>query len=175
MKAIIHLILLLLLPGIFFCESGKNSTDPFPDNSHLTIKTNKDVYSWQTGKSVLSIVIEGSLNNKTNTTFYAQLGDGFGTAEQDKLLFAKNSGGFLEKYDSRTSQWIETDLQAMLIEGSRVVPIKPAEDYVIHAYLTTTMSDKKGKHRLRVDYYIQQNSEEWETPFHAYSNIFEIR
>ncbi|MBD3290722.1 hypothetical protein GF337_18090, partial [candidate division KSB1 bacterium] len=107
MKATIIMILALLLLSVLFCAS-ENGISPIPDNSRLSIETSREVYSWKAGGGDRYIVIEGTIENTTDTTFYSRLGDGFGSAEQNQMFFAGNSAGFLEKYDGRSPTWVES-------------------------------------------------------------------
>jgi len=62
-----------------------------------------------------------------------------------------------------------------LIEGARVVPIKPLLVYSIDCDLSKDYdAEENGVYRLRIDYYDHEESDSVEFTFNDYSNIFVI-
>ena len=95
----------------------------------------------------------------------------------EKLLFAENSAGKLEKYNPLKNEWINSNLLGVLIEGSRYISIEPAKNYSIIATLYIGNDiEEIGKYRLRIDYYNNSTDEsEGIKPYSDYSNIFQIK
>ncbi len=177
MRNSIIIVTLMLLT--ISCIKDKNPIDSSPNiegNGSLSIKTEKNIYSWQEGESEQIIIVQGSFENRSDETYYSRIGDGFGPPEQDQLFIAGNSAGQIEKYNNSDNSWYEINITGFLIEGSRFVPLKPSKVYSIYAHLTIEKEgEDKGKYRLRIDYYDKSDPSEDETPLRDYSNIFEIR
>jgi hypothetical protein len=172
------IILVILMFNTISCMRDKNTVDSSPineGNGKLSMKTDKDIYSWQQGESELIIIVQGTLENRAESTYYSKIGDGFGPSEQDQLFIAENSSGRIEKYNKSDNSWYEINIAGLLIEGSRFVPLKPSNVYSIYAYLYINKNnEEKGKYRLRIAYYGNSNPGDDETPFRDYSNSFEI-
>lgn len=142
----------------------------------LSIKTNATSYTWQQGESKDFISIQGTIINDSDATYYSRLGDGFGPPEPDLLYIAAYSGGYIEKYSESEKIWMERELKSILIEGVRVVPIKPSQDYSIFGPLTKSREeDETGTYRIRIDYYDIENPDSTVIPFQDFSNTFEIK
>ena len=142
----------------------------------LSINTDTTTYTWQQGESKDFISIQGTISNESDTIFYSRLGDGFGPLEQERLYIASGSDGYIEKYRNSDKSWNERELRSTLIEGLRIVPIKPSQDYSINSYLTKSKDeDETGIYRIRIDYYDIENPDFTVISFQDYSNTFEIK
>ena len=142
----------------------------------LSIITDTTTYTWQQGESKDFIIIQGTLTNESDSIFYSRLGDGFGPSEQEQLFIACNSEGYIEKYSESDKSWNEKDLCLYLIEGSRFVPVRPSQDYSIFGHLAKNRDEIEiGIYRIRIDYYDIENPDSIATPFHDYSNTFDIQ
>ena len=142
----------------------------------LFINTDTTIYTWQQGESKDFIIIQGTLTNESDSIFYSRLGDGFGPSEQEQLFIACNSEGYIEKYNESDKSWNEKDLCLYLIEGSRFVSVRPSQDYSIFGHLAKNRDENEtGIYRIRIDYYDIENPDSIATPYHDYSNSFEIK
>ena len=158
-------------------ENPINASSSGNEYGKLSINTDKDVYSWQQGESKDYIIIQGQLENKSDSIFYSRLGDWYNSqSEQKELLIAGNSAGYIEKYNESDNLWYEINILALLIEGSKFVPIKPLLIYSIYGHLIKDNdTEEKGKYRLRIDYYEYEHPDSALSPFQDYSNTFEIK
>jgi len=102
--------------------------------NNLLITTDTTTYTWNQGVDMDDISIPGLISNKSGTVFYSRLGDGFLLGEQLNLFIAVGSDGYIEKYDASDSTWKERELRSFLIEGVKVVPINPSQDYSIYGF-----------------------------------------
>lgn len=144
-------------------------------DGNLVIKTGRQSYSWEQNESTYTLTVRGTVDNSTETVYYSKTGDGFGPLEQERLFFADNSAGYLERYDSVESTWREVNLLTVLIEGSRFVPLKPEKQYSFETFLLWREDkEENGIFRLRIDYYDQSEPGEIAKPFKDYSNMFTI-
>ncbi len=173
------LVIAAFMLSTLFCTGDMNPVDSLPTNignDKLYIRTDENAYSWKQSESRLIIIIQGSLENKSEVTYYSKTGDGYGPPEQDQLFFAENSAGKIEKYNQSDNSWYETNILGFLIEGSRFVPLNSSKVYSIYAHLTINKDrEEKGKYRLRIDYYDNINPKNNSKPFKDYSNTFLIR
>ncbi|MCH7886668.1 MAG: hypothetical protein IIA58_01750 [Candidatus Marinimicrobia bacterium] len=142
----------------------------------LYINTDTTTYTWQQGESKDYIFIRGTITNESDSTFYSRLGDGFGPSEPEELVIACNSWGYIEKFNESDNLWKESDICLFLIEGSKIVPVKPSQVYSIYSDLAKNRDENEtGIYRIRIDYYDIENPDSIATPFHDYSNLFEIK
>ena len=174
LKIIPYFILLFLV----FCSEDNNPINTSVSESgykKLSINTDTTTYTWQDGESKDYIIIQGTISNESDTIFYSRLGDGFGPLEQEQLIIACNSEGYIEKYNESDNSWNEKDICLYLIEGSRFVPVKPSQVYSFISHLEKSSDENEtGKYRIRIDYYNIENPDSILTPFHDYSNTFEL-
>lgn len=167
-------------PLIHGCGVKSPVTSSSLNDGHgkLLIETEKDTYVWQLGQSESqkTLNIYSTVKNISHNTYYSQVGDRINSApEQERLSFAENSAGFLEKYNEKDCVWNETALLGILIEGSRFVFLKPSGQYTIDTYLRKNINEtEKGIYRFRIDYYDNLNPDIDIFPYRDYSNVFEI-
>jgi len=142
----------------------------------LSINTDTTTYTWQQGESKDFIFIRGTITNESDSIFYSRLGDGFGPSKPEELFIACNSWGYIEKFNESDNLWKESDICLFLIEGSKIVPVKPSQVYSIYSDLAKNRDENEtGIYRIRIDYYDIENPDSIATPFHDYSNSFEIK
>ena len=181
-----HKMVLCLLLFFAACIKHDNLVDSSPfnrdgpgikeGNGKLSINTEKAIYSWQIGESRDYIIIQASLQNESKTIFYSCIGDGFGPSEQEQFYIAAGSDGYIEKFSESANSWIEKDLSSLLIEGSKVVPIKPSRAYSITAHLSKDREEHEtGSYRIRIDYYDVVNADSGKIAFRDYSDVFAIK
>ena len=179
MKTALKLTMLFLLLFAVSCSEDDNPVDtPAPEVAYnkLSITTKSPIYTWQQDESHDYITVQGTVINESETIFYSSLGEFMLLGEQDKLFIAGNSHGSFEKYNESNDSWEESDLGGMLIEGSRVVPVKPSKDYTMDGFLSKNSDDiVTGTYRIRIDYYDVENPDSDATPFYDYSNSFTLQ
>ncbi len=177
MRNIIFIFVMIL--QLLYCNKDKNPVNPIPNTGgagNLILMTQKTNYSWKQSESNFIIIIEGTLKNKSSDTYYSHIGDGFGPAEQDRIIFAANSAGRIEKYDELDKKWKEINILGLLIEGSKAIPIKSSTNYAIHAHLSRKIDQvEHGKYKLRIEYHDNPELRNTEMIYRDYSNIFEIK
>ena len=180
MNAHTKILFVIIILFIVRCTDDENPINaPGSDHEYdkLSINTEKDVYSWKQEESKDYIIIQGQLENKSDSIFYSRLGDWYNSlSEQKELLIAGNSAGYIEKYNESDNLWHEINILALLIEGSKFVPVKPLLIYSIYGHLIKDNdTEEKGKYRLRVDYYEHEHPDSAVSPFQDYSNTFRIQ
>lgn len=180
LKIIPYFILLFLV----FCSKDNNPINTTVSDTtvsedkynKLSITTDTTTYTWQQGESHDHIIIQGAISNESDTVFYSRLGDGFALFEQERLYIASFSDGYIEKHSESDNSWKEREFLAPLFEGVRVVSIRPSKDYSISGLLSKSRDESEtGKYRIRIDYYDIENPDSTVTPFHDYSNTFELQ
>jgi len=177
----LKIALLLFLVLLLSSNCHQDSNPIVQDESKigynkLMIMTDSSEYNWQLDDLSFSIIIQGNLLNNSDTVFYSRIGDGFGPPEQSNLYFSGNSEGYLEKYNSDEDTWEVQSFSSVLIEGTRMVPLKFSQEYSISSNLTR-MSDHTeiGIYRFRMDYYDIADPDSNTVPYYDYSNTFEIK
>lgn len=144
-------------------------------NGDLVIETDRSSYAWRQSETSLTIIIKGTVVNDSETLYYSRTGDGFGPQEQNMLFFSDNSSGYLEIYDESENAWREVAFSSVMVEGARVVPLKPKKHYALEAFLIWQENkEKNGIFRLRIDYYDQSEPGEKAIRFQDYSGMFTI-
>jgi hypothetical protein len=172
------IFILVIIISLSSCTREMNPVDSTLNSGgagNMILQTNEIKYSWQKSESNYSIIIEGTLKNKSLKTYYSDAGNPFIVPQPNILLFAENSAGNIEKYDASNKSWREIHILGLLIEGSSPISIAPATNYTIYAHLNRKNDEiEKGKYRLRIDYTETPNPEISEARFEDFSNIFEI-
>jgi hypothetical protein len=174
-------LLLPILILLLFCNCQKDNNpiienEPGIGQQKLLIMTDSSLYIWKMNEYGYRISIQGTLLNKSDTVYYSRIGDGYGPPEQTDLIFAGNSGGYLEKYNPNKEIWEEQGILSFLFEGSKMVPIKPSQTYSIRSLLSSNgEANDTGIYRFRVDYYDLLDPDSSIIPDHNYSNTFELR
>ena len=174
---------ILFVVILFFtvsCTKNRNSLSPsdLPEgHGILTIKTNESIYTWEEIESMKEVIIQGTLRNNSIKAYYSRLGDFYNSSsEQGQLLLADNSDGCIEKYDESNNTWHQTNILAVLIEGSRIIRIKPSEQYSVYGHLLINRDKLEiGEYRIRIDYYEEMSPDSNSIPYHEYSNVFELK
>lgn len=161
------------------CSVNKNiapTASPRGDGN-LSIKTASNLYKWKVDdRGYKYLYIKASLVNNSESIFYSILGDGFpGGLDQDRLMIASPSSGFIEKFDKRTNSWKVTHFTSAPICGVCFVEIRPSQTYPVSSYLRLIPRKGKGQFRIRIDYFTQLNPSSETVPLKDYSNVFEIR
>jgi hypothetical protein len=60
-----------------------------------------------------------------------------------------------------------------LIEGTKIVPLQPLQEYFFSSFLRTgAYQNDSGRYRFRLDYYIQADPDSSVLPYFDYSNEF---
>ena len=175
LKKSLERIIISSIPLI--CDCGKNPIAPYDEYGKLSIKTEKDIYTWNLiiGEFTRTIHINGTLENISTINYYSKMGEVNGPFEQEPLYIAGNSAGYLEKYNEVDSSWYEINILRSLIGGSKFVFIRPSKLYRIYSILSLEKDEEeKGKYRFRIDYYDDENLEASTLPYKDYSNTFEI-
>ena len=137
----------------------------------LLIETDSMTYKWQPREYGYSVLIKGTIENKTDTIFYSKIADAF--ADDTPCCFSDNSGASLEKFDPSENVWRVKNLTGLLVEGSKIAPLQPSLEYFFESFLRTSADQKDpGTYRFRLDYYMQADPDSNVVPFFDYSNEF---
>ena len=150
---------ILLVAGLVSCSRATDPVAPMKaalqetGDGFLTIRTESVEYPMPTdpngGEFTATVV------NATDRLFHARLGDAFNAAvEQSNLYAADGSHGFLEQWDARS--WRKLQRPA-LIEGVRVVELRPHSTYTLRGYYSSSTRDggtpASVSLRFRVEYF----------------------
>lgn len=92
-------------------------------NGALQITTEREDYSWRASDLGSNQIIVATVENLSDNTLYARLGDGFSGIEQERLSVASGSHGYLEQWQQGKG-WREMP-RSELIEGVRYVVLEP--------------------------------------------------
>ena len=177
-RKFVLVITLIFLSSFIACERDKNPVVELvviTGYNKISILTDSTLYNWQVDEQTKFVFIQGTLINKSDSVFYSRLGDGFGPPEPLNLYLAGNSEGYLEKYYSQEDVWKVQNFALYIIEGTKIVPIKPGQTYSISSVLSRASGvNESGTYRFRIDYYDTANPDSTTVPYHDYSNTFEI-
>ena len=140
---------------------------------HLSIATHQNAYSWSSADFEASRLLEATLTNDSHTMFYAKLGDGFiSSLDQEDLFVAQGTDGEVEQ-EQTDGAWHGTP-RALLIEGTRVIVLRPRQSYRLLVPLQQWQGDESGRFRIKVEYFDRIDPSPGVLPMVDYSNVFEI-
>jgi hypothetical protein len=139
---------------LFVLASCSATTEPGPQPfisqgaGQLSIQTSAPEYA-RSAETEDLLEVRATIRNDSPQTFYARLGDGFnGSMDQELLFAASGSDGYVERRTS-SETWLAVQ-GGILIEGVRVIALRPGTQYQLSALVTDAGST--GVHRIRVDY-----------------------
>lgn len=146
-----------------------------PKLPHVLIRTDSVVYDLvESNSGVWTTFIRSTLTTGSpGDTFFSRLGDGMSPLlDQNELFVAEGSDGFIEMRQPG-GEWIARS-RGVMIEGVRVVALRPSRRYNLTAYLRWQNPDT-GSFRISVNYYRCIDSVGAGSPLIGISNTFSVR
>lgn len=177
-NVIIWLVVVLVAVS---CSRDKNPLNPgLSDNIDgvLSIQTDQVSYTWTNGENGLHLYLNGTVTNTSNWLLYSRISANpdFGSWDEPFCCIAGNSWGQIEKYNTATGSWENTEIEGMLIEGSAFLTLKSKTTYPLQAPLSNRSQNRQaGQYRIVVEYTFEQNPGESARKYRAFSNTFEIK
>ncbi len=114
--------------------------------------------------------LEATLKNTTNQTLYANIGDGFNSAEEQDPLSTSSGSDAVVEGRGANDVWSPL-IQGQMIEGTKYVALKPGKTYRLHSVIGAPSF--RGQARIRVRYSNTPNATG--TVAIDYSNVFEVQ
>ncbi|HPG38618.1 MAG TPA: hypothetical protein PLP19_12265 [bacterium] len=174
-------VLVVLVTVAFSCSRDKNPVNvELPDNGSgvLSIQTDKVSYTWTNGEGGLHLYLNGTVTNTGKCNLYSRLSANpdFGSWDEPFCCIAGNSWGQIEKYNTATDSWENTEIEGWLIEGSAFLTLESKTTYPLQAPLSNRSDNRDaGQYRIAKAFTLEQNPGEAARKYRAFSNTFEIR
>lgn len=140
-----RLPLLLLLFATTACAADPVSYEFAPDDPEIALLTTASAYTWT---RLAEDGVNATLVNRSNSPFYARIGDGFSGPVQENLYIATGTDAVFQR-EVAPGTWVTVEV-GTLIEGSRTIVLAGGGQFALSGVPTNHVD---GTYRIRLRYY----------------------
>ena len=174
-------VLIVLVIVAFSCSRDKNPVNvELPNNGAgiLSVQTDKVSYTWTNGEGGLHLYLNGTVTNIGKCNLYSRLSANpdFGSWDEPFCRIAENSWGQIEKFNTATGSWENTEIEGLLIEGSAFLTLESKTTYPLQGPLSNRSDNREaGQYRIAIAFALEQNPGKTARIYRAFSNTCEIK